>query len=60
MRFGQKDKLTFRWARKGSRLRATHDQRTQATHLFGAICPERGAGAAPVLPACNSEAPGTR
>ena len=25
-------------------------------HLFGAVCPERGAGAALVLPACNSEA----
>jgi hypothetical protein len=26
---GQKNKLTYRWAKKGSRLRATHDQRTQ-------------------------------
>ena len=25
-------------------------------YLFGAVCPERGAGAALVLPACNSEA----
>jgi hypothetical protein len=25
-------------------------------NLFGAVCPERGAGAALVLPACNSEA----
>ena len=32
------------------------DQRTQSTHLFGAVCPERGAGAALVLPACNTEA----
>ena len=46
MRVGQKDKLTYRWARKGSRPRVTHDQRTQSTHLFGAVCPERGAGAA--------------
>jgi hypothetical protein len=38
-----------RWARKGSRLRAAHDQRTQSTYLFGAVCPERGAGAALVL-----------
>ena len=50
------DKLTYRWARKGSRPRAIHDQRTQSTYLFGAVCPERGAGAALVLPACNSEA----
>jgi hypothetical protein len=26
------------------------------TYLFGAVCPERGAGAALVLPACNTEA----
>src|SRR5262249_49769612 len=32
------------------------DQRTQSTYLFGAVCPERGAGAALVLPACNTEA----
>ena len=56
MRVGQKNKLTYRWARKGSRPRAIHDQRTQSTYLFGAVCPERGAGAALVLPACNSEA----
>jgi len=56
MRVGQKNKLTYRWARKGSRPRATHDQRTQSTYLFGAVCPEHGTGAALVLPACNSEA----
>ena len=56
MRVGQKNKLTYRWARTGSRPRATHDQRTQSTYLFGAVCPERGTGAALVLPACNSEA----
>ena len=36
MRVGQKNKLTYRWARKGSRPRAIHDQRTQSTYLFGA------------------------
>jgi hypothetical protein len=56
MRVGQKNKLTYRWARKGSRPRAAHDQRTQSTYLFGAVCAERGTGAALVLPACNSEA----
>ena len=56
MRVGQKNKLTYRWARKGSRPRAAHDQRTQSTYLFGAVCPDRGTGAALVLPACNSEA----
>ena len=53
---GQKNKLTYRWARKGSRPRAVHDQRTQSTYLFGAVCPELGTGAALVLPACNTEA----
>jgi hypothetical protein len=33
-----------------------HDQRTQSTYLFGAVCPERGTGAGLVLPACNREA----
>jgi hypothetical protein len=56
MRVGQKNKLTYRWARTGSRPRAVHDQRTQSTYLFGAVCPERGAGAGLVLPACNREA----
>ena len=56
MRVGQKNKLTYRWARTGSRPRADHDQRTQSTYLFGAVCPQRGTGAALVLPACNTEA----
>lgn len=56
MRAGQKNKLTYRWARKGSRPRATHDRRTRSTYLLGAVCPDRGAGAALVLAACNSEA----
>jgi putative transposase len=56
MRVGQKNKLTYRWARKGSRPRAVHDQRPQSTYLVGAVCPERGTGSALVLPACNTEA----
>ena len=38
MRVGKKNKLTYRWARKGSRPQAAHDQRTQSTYLFGAVC----------------------
>ena len=56
MRVGQKNKLTYRWARKGTRPRAILDQRTQSTYLFGAVCPEHGIGAALVLPFCNTEA----
>ena len=54
MRVGQKNKLTYRWAAKGSRPRADHDQRTKWAYIFGAICPERGKGAAWVLPYCNT------
>jgi transposase len=32
------------------------DQRTKSAWIFGAICPERGVGAALVLPRCNTEA----
>ena len=56
MRVGQKNKLTYRWARKGPHPHAVHDQRTQSTYVFGAVCPELGTGAALVLPACNTEA----
>ena len=56
MRVGQKNKLTYVWARKGTRPRVAHDQRTQSAWLFGAVCPERGAGAAVVLPFCNAAA----
>ena len=56
MRVGQKNKITYRWARKGIRPQAIHDRRTQSSWVFGAVCPERGTGAALVLPDCNSEA----
>ena len=55
MRVGQKNKLTYRWATKGSRPRAVHDQRTQSTYVFGAVCPD----SEPVRlssAACNTEA----
>src|SRR6516225_9070631 len=56
MRVGQKDKLTYRWARKGSRPPTARDQRTQSAYLswWGSV--PGGAGAALVLPACNCEA----
>jgi len=54
MRVGQKNKLTYVWAPKGTRPRLTHDQRTQSAYVFGAVCPERGEGAALVLPDCNT------
>jgi hypothetical protein len=44
-RIGQKNKITRRWARRGTRPSAPHDQRTRSTYIFGAICPARGTGA---------------
>ncbi len=52
-RVGQKNKITRRWARRGSRPPAPQDQRTASTYIFGAICPSQGKGAALVLPRCN-------
>jgi DDE superfamily endonuclease len=55
-RIGQKNKITRRWAKRGSRPVAPSDQRTASTYIFGAICPKDGKGAALVLPRCNTEA----
>ncbi len=55
-RVGQKNKITRRWARRGTRPRAPHDQRTRSAYIFGAICPKEGKGAALVLPFCDSAA----
>jgi len=55
-RVGQKNKITRRWARRGSRPAAPQDQRTASTYIFGAVCPREGKGAALVLPFCNSAA----
>jgi transposase len=55
-RIGQKNKITRRWAKRGTRPSAPRDQRTASTYIFGAVCPHEGKGAALILPACNSEA----
>jgi hypothetical protein len=55
-RTGQKNKITRRWARRGTRPSAPHDQRTAWAYLFGAICPAKGKGAGLVLPYCDTEA----
>lgn len=46
MRVGQKTHRTRVWGRTGTRPRQTADLRTGCAYLFGAICPERGVGAA--------------
>lgn len=55
-RVGQKNKITRRWALRGTRPSAPHDQRTQSTYIFGAICPAEGKAAGLVLPFCNTAA----
>ena len=55
-RIGQKNKITRRWAKRGTRPVAPRDQRTASAYIFGAICPQEGKGAALILPRCNTEA----
>lgn len=54
-RVGQKNKITRRWAKRGTRPSAPHDQRTASAYIFGAICPGQGKGAGLVLPFCNTD-----
>src|SRR3954462_4226066 len=54
-RIGQKNKITRRWALRGTHPSAPKDQRTASAYIFGAICPARGEGAGLVLPRCTSE-----
>ena len=55
-RVGQQGTLARVWARRGTRPRAVRDHRYTWAWLFGAVCPERGTGAAVVLPHVNVEA----
>ena len=55
-RIGQKNGLVYQWARRGSRPRQPQDQRYENAYLFGAICAERGTGAALTLPCCDTQA----
>lgn len=55
-RVGQQGTLTRVWAPRGTRPRALRDHRRNSAYLFGAVCPERGIGAAVVLPHVNVDA----
>ncbi|BCH67832.1 transposase (plasmid) [Agrobacterium vitis] len=55
-RIGQKNKITRRWAKRGTRPSAPHDQRTRSAYIFGAICPKLGKAAALVMPWCDTYA----
>jgi DDE superfamily endonuclease len=53
---GQKGGHAYIWAPVGSRPRMVRDSRHVSTYIFGAICPERGVGAAMIMPYANTEA----
>jgi DDE superfamily endonuclease len=53
---GQKGTHAYVWAPIGSRPAMVRDTRHDSVHLFGAICPARGVGAAIIMPAVNTEA----
>jgi len=55
-RIGQKNKITRRWAKRGTRPSAPKDQRTRWAYIFGAICPQKGTCAGLVMPYCDSQA----
>src|SRR5882757_551615 len=55
-RVGQQGSLTYIWAPVGSCPRMVRDNRHDSAYLFGAICPDRGVGAAIIMPAANAEA----
>ncbi len=55
-RIGQKNKITRRWARRGTRPSAPHDQRTRSAYIIGAICPKLDKAAALVMPWCDTHA----
>ena len=54
-RVGQKNGITRRWARRGTRPSVPKDQRRASAWIFGAVCPAEGKGAGIVLPRCNTE-----
>jgi hypothetical protein len=55
-RVGQQGTTVHIWAERGTRPRALRDRRFEWAYLFGAVCPERGAGAAIVTPRVSIEA----
>jgi len=53
-RVGQQGTLTYVWGNKGARPPAPKDLRYEWAYLFGAVCADRGVGAALVLPYANA------
>jgi hypothetical protein len=57
-RIGQKGRTTHVWYQKGARPRGLRQQGFASVQLFGAVCPERDAGVALVLPEVSTAAMG--
>ena len=55
-RIGQQGTLTRVWVPKGMRFRLKRQQQFLNAYLFGAVCPQKGIGAALVLPHANTAA----
>lgn len=53
--FGQKNSITRRWTKRGTRPSAPKDQRTTSANIYGANCPAEGKSAALGLPRCSTE-----
>ena len=54
-RVGQKGGHAYIWAPRGSRPLMVRDNRHDSAYIFGAICPQRGVGAAIITPGANTE-----
>jgi len=55
-RVGQKGTHAYVWAPVGSCPLMVKDNRHDSAYLFGAVCPERGGGAAIIMPTVNTDA----
>jgi hypothetical protein len=54
-RVGQQGTHAYIWAPIGARPLMVRDNRHDSAYIFGAICPDRGVGAAMITPAANTE-----
>ena len=53
-RVGQQGTHAYIWAAIGSTPLMVRDNRHESAYIFGAICPQRGVGAAMITPAANT------
>jgi hypothetical protein len=55
-RIDLKNRITRRWARRGTRPQSSARSAIQSAYIFGAICPAKGKGTGLILPRCNTAA----